>query len=194
MILKANLKDDILTSVYINTDKKEIHTMDGKDIPFSKVCHVKEKTKNNVFSAANEINVDDMEAFTPGGVYEFYEFSKLVWRIYYPVSFEDDSKGLFKYAGINLYEGIARILQLDIDEDKKYILCKDFIDKLDKLADIYENTAYQVYMRDGKARIAKAEESVDKEMENLNKARENKQALENRTFAQKLFNITNIER
>ena len=30
MILKANLKDDILTSVYINTDKKEIHTMDAE--------------------------------------------------------------------------------------------------------------------------------------------------------------------
>lgn len=194
MIIKANLNDDILTSVYINTDKKEIHTMDGKDISFSKVCHVKEKTKNNIFSAVNEINVDDVRAFTPGGVYEFYEFSKLVWRIYYPISFEDDSKGLFKYAGINLYEGIAGILQLDVDENQKYILCKDFIDKLDKLADIYENTAYKVYMRDGKARIAKAKESVDKEIESLNKVRENKQALENRTFTQKLFNITNIER
>lgn len=198
MILKANLNDDILTAVYINIDKKEIHTMDGKDISFSKVCRVDKSEKDRwgrvVFEADKEINPEEINSFIPGKVYEFFEFGELKWTIYYPTSFEDDSKGLFKYAGINLYEGIAKILQLDIDEDKKYILCKDFIDRLDKLADVYEETAYKVYSRDGLKRLQKIKNEVndlDKEVANKMREQEN---LNNRSFSERFFNKTNFER
>jgi hypothetical protein len=193
-ILVCKTENSILNEVYINTEKKEVYTKDGRVYPFVKVIASGGKPEKSV--AKENPGMDFCYSnFKPGMNYGFYDDCSLKFSLYDPVDFEYIKEGhIFEYAGINLYRGIYDIINEDIPEDEKYLKCKQLIKNIGLLSEIYEEAAYIKYKADLKRQDEEHEERVKVLKDEIKEKEAKIEGLDNRGIIQKVFNTKGVER